>query len=62
LEVAFFVIKIRSGESACTAYVTFKDAYSLGTAVLLSVSCFANSLGRNEYLILLWEQTSGLFM
>ncbi|XP_059452327.1 binding partner of ACD11 1-like isoform X1 [Corylus avellana] len=26
----------RSGESACTAYVTFKDAYALGTAVLLS--------------------------
>ncbi|KAK8631565.1 hypothetical protein V6N13_028348 [Hibiscus sabdariffa] len=27
---------IRSGEYACTAYVTFKDAYSLETAVLLS--------------------------
>ncbi|XP_022773724.1 binding partner of ACD11 1-like [Durio zibethinus] len=27
---------IRCGEYACTAYVTFKDAYSLETAVLLS--------------------------
>ncbi|KAK9052146.1 hypothetical protein SSX86_028774 [Deinandra increscens subsp. villosa] len=27
---------IRAGEYACTAYVTFKDAYSLETAVLLS--------------------------
>ncbi|XP_071702713.1 binding partner of ACD11 1 isoform X2 [Rutidosis leptorrhynchoides] len=27
---------IRAGEDACTAYVTFKDAYSLETAVLLS--------------------------
>ncbi|KAF3444775.1 hypothetical protein FNV43_RR14468 [Rhamnella rubrinervis] len=27
---------IRSGEYACTAYVTFKDAYALETAVLLS--------------------------
>uniref|UniRef100_A0A2N9IAC4 RRM domain-containing protein n=1 Tax=Fagus sylvatica TaxID=28930 RepID=A0A2N9IAC4_FAGSY len=27
---------IRSGECACTAYVTFKDAYALETAVLLS--------------------------
>lgn len=26
----------RCGESACAAYVTFKDAYALGTAVLLS--------------------------
>ncbi|KAI5558832.1 hypothetical protein BDE02_17G068000 [Populus trichocarpa] len=27
---------IRSGEHACTAYVTFKDAYGLQTAILLS--------------------------
>ncbi|KAF5457152.1 hypothetical protein F2P56_021280 [Juglans regia] len=27
---------VRYGEFACTAYVTFKDAYALGTAVLLS--------------------------
>jgi RNA recognition motif-containing protein len=27
---------LRSGEYACTAYVTFKDAYALETAVLLS--------------------------
>ncbi|KAJ6734689.1 SERINE/ARGININE-RICH SPLICING FACTOR [Salix purpurea] len=27
---------IRSGEYACTAYVTFKDAYGLQTAILLS--------------------------
>ncbi|KAK4604037.1 hypothetical protein RGQ29_012516 [Quercus rubra] len=27
---------IRAGECACTAYVTFKDAYALETAVLLS--------------------------
>ncbi|KAK3036656.1 hypothetical protein RJ639_030225 [Escallonia herrerae] len=27
---------IRTGESSCTAYVTFKDAYALETAVLLS--------------------------
>lgn len=27
---------IRSGEYACTAYVTFKDAYALETAILLS--------------------------
>ncbi|XP_015879366.2 binding partner of ACD11 1 [Ziziphus jujuba] len=27
---------IRAGEHACTAYVTFKDAYALETAVLLS--------------------------
>ncbi|XVE68098.1 hypothetical protein DITRI_Ditri09bG0042000 [Diplodiscus trichospermus] len=32
---AFFT-ENRSGEYACTAYVTFKDAYSLETAVLLS--------------------------
>ncbi|EXB63852.1 hypothetical protein L484_021125 [Morus notabilis] len=29
---------IRSGEYACTAYVTFKDAYSQETACLLSVN------------------------
>lgn len=40
------LLKNRSGECACTAYVTFKDAYALETAVLLSVSFFANSLGR----------------
>lgn len=28
----------RSGEDACTAYVSFKDAYSQETACLLSVS------------------------
>ncbi|KAG6659350.1 binding partner of ACD11 1-like [Carya illinoinensis] len=27
---------VRYGECACTAYVTFRDAYALGTAVLLS--------------------------
>lgn len=30
----------RSGDFACTAYVTFKDAYSQETACLLSVSEF----------------------
>ena len=34
----FFLGKNRSGEFACTAYVTFKDAYSQETACLLSVS------------------------
>ena len=34
----FFWLLYRAGEDACTAYVTFKDAYSLETAVLLSVS------------------------
>lgn len=29
----------RSGEYGCTAYVTFKGAYGLETAILLSVSC-----------------------
>lgn len=33
-----FSIANRSGEYACTAYVTFRDAYALQTAVLLSVS------------------------
>ncbi|CAL1382837.1 unnamed protein product [Linum trigynum] len=28
---------VRSGDYACTAYVTFKDAYAQETAVLLSV-------------------------
>ena len=30
--------KYRSGEYACTAYVTFRDAYALETALLLNVS------------------------
>ncbi|CAN1248634.1 hypothetical protein LINPERPRIM_LOCUS6811 [Linum perenne] len=30
----------RSGEYACTAYVTFRDAYAIETAILLSVSCY----------------------
>lgn len=30
------ILKNRSGEYACTAYVTFKDAYALETAILLS--------------------------
>lgn len=33
-----FVVGNRSGEYACTAYVTFKDAFALQTAILLSVS------------------------
>ncbi|KAA8530345.1 hypothetical protein F0562_005054 [Nyssa sinensis] len=33
---------IRSGEYACTAYVTFKDAYALETAVLLSGATIAD--------------------
>lgn len=33
-----FDSKSRSGEYARTAYVTFKDAYALETALLLSVS------------------------
>ncbi|XVF16587.1 hypothetical protein REPUB_Repub10bG0044900 [Reevesia pubescens] len=33
---------IRCGEYACTAYVTFKDAYSLETAVLLSGATIAD--------------------
>lgn len=40
------LLKNRAGECACTAYVTFKDAYALETAVLLSVSCSEMSLGR----------------
>jgi hypothetical protein len=36
--ILFFLGKNRSGEFACTAYVTFKDAYSQETACLLSVS------------------------
>lgn len=34
----FVSVRNRCGESACTAYVTFKDAHALETAVLLSVS------------------------
>ena len=34
----YFWLLYRAGEDACTAYVTFKDPYSLETAVLLSVS------------------------
>ena len=34
----FYFCENRSGEDACTAYVTFKDAYSQETACLLSVS------------------------
>lgn len=34
-----FVIDNRSGEYASTAYVTFRDAFALQTAILLSVSC-----------------------
>lgn len=34
----------RSGDYACTAYVTFKDAYSQETAVLLSVSVFVSTI------------------
>lgn len=33
-----FFVKNRNGEDTCSAYVTFKDAYALETAVLLSVS------------------------
>ncbi|KAL5582325.1 hypothetical protein UlMin_014767 [Ulmus minor] len=33
---------IRSDEDACTAYVTFKDAYSLETAVMLSGATIAD--------------------
>ncbi|CAK7328027.1 unnamed protein product [Dovyalis caffra] len=33
---------IRSGEYACTAYVTFKDAYGLQTAILLSGATIAD--------------------
>ncbi|CAL5367843.1 unnamed protein product [Camellia sinensis] len=33
---------IRSGEYACTAYVTFKDAYALETAILLSGATIAD--------------------
>lgn len=29
----------RSGENAPTAYVTYRDAYALETALLLNVSC-----------------------
>lgn len=35
-----FIVGNRSGEYACAAYVTFRDAYALETAVLLSVSCW----------------------
>lgn len=38
LLVVFPFVKYRSGEYARTAYVTFKDAYALETAILLSVS------------------------
>lgn len=37
----------RSGEYACTAYVTFKDAYALETAVMLSVS-FIHPVSRGS--------------
>ncbi|XP_039011261.1 binding partner of ACD11 1-like isoform X1 [Hibiscus syriacus] len=39
---------IRCGEYACTAYVTFKDPYSLETAVLLSVSSTRTSNEGNK--------------
>lgn len=35
---SFLFFPYRAGEYACTAYVTFKDAYALETAVLLTVS------------------------
>ncbi|XP_062106670.1 binding partner of ACD11 1 isoform X1 [Humulus lupulus] len=35
---------IRSGEYACTAYVTFRDAYALETAVLLSGATILDQL------------------
>jgi len=38
---------IRSGEYACTAYVTFRDAYALETAVLLSGATIA---GQQVYI------------
>lgn len=38
MEITFWREYHRSGECACTAYVTFKDAYSQDTACLLSVS------------------------
>lgn len=38
----------RSGDYACTAYVTFKDAYSQDTACLLSVSVYLTR-AQNTY-------------
>lgn len=41
----------RSGEYACTAYVTFKDAYALETAVLLSVSFYIHPASRGSIVL-----------
>lgn len=40
----------RSGEYGSTAYVTFKEPYSLETAVLLSVSFFGSSIFQSRCL------------
>ncbi|KAK3030844.1 hypothetical protein RJ639_035773, partial [Escallonia herrerae] len=38
---------IRTGEGSCTAYVTFKDAYALETAVLLSINAYTYHAGAH---------------
>ncbi|CAI0453353.1 unnamed protein product [Linum tenue] len=38
---------VRSGEYACTAYVTFRDAYALETAILLSATHHVNHLASS---------------
>lgn len=53
--------KNRSGECACTAYVTFKDAYAQETAVLLSVSFSLIAIaGYQMSCLLLWGGKFGL--
>lgn len=39
----------RSGDYACTAYVTFKDAYAQETACLLSVSIYQTCVQNTCY-------------
>ncbi|KAL5697373.1 hypothetical protein ACHQM5_006188 [Ranunculus cassubicifolius] len=55
---------IRAGEYACSAYVTFKDAYSLENAVLLSGATivdqrvFITRWGQNEDEFDIWNKKS----
>ncbi|KAK4779683.1 hypothetical protein SAY87_015789 [Trapa incisa] len=57
---------IRSGEDACTAYVTFRDAYSQETAVLFSGATIVDQRvcitrwGHDEYELDLWDRHSSL--
>ncbi|PIA62610.1 hypothetical protein AQUCO_00200548v1 [Aquilegia coerulea] len=55
---------VRSGDYACTAYVTFKDAYALENAVLLSGATIVDQRvcithwGRNEDEFNIWNRPS----